>query len=44
MSTTTLPPAGDWIRGITIKQPWTAAILIGSKTIENRGRHWFMDS
>ncbi|MFE0776439.1 hypothetical protein [Streptomyces sp. NPDC058861] len=35
MSTDRLP-AGDWIRGITIKQPWTAAILAGHKTIENR--------
>jgi hypothetical protein len=23
MSTGTLPPAGEWIRGISIKQPWT---------------------
>ncbi|MFD3920205.1 hypothetical protein [Streptomyces sp. NPDC058595] len=31
---------GDWIRGITIKQPFTAAILTGSKTIENRRKPW----
>ncbi|MFB9608613.1 hypothetical protein ACFFTQ_37240 [Streptomyces roseofulvus] len=37
MSTTPLPE-GDWIRGITIRQPWTAAILAGHKTIENRPR------
>lgn len=36
MSAGTLPPAGDWIRSITIKQPWTTAILTGAKTIENR--------
>ncbi|MFF8919143.1 hypothetical protein ACF08M_39100 [Streptomyces sp. NPDC015032] len=39
MSTTTLP-GGDWIRGISIKQPWTTAILTGAKTIENRPRPW----
>jgi hypothetical protein len=33
-------PAGDWIRGISIRQPWTAAILSGAKTIENRSRPW----
>ncbi|MEU4181484.1 hypothetical protein [Streptomyces sp. NPDC026589] len=33
-------PEGDWIRGISIKQPWTAAILTGAKTIENRTRPW----
>ncbi|MFJ2080670.1 hypothetical protein [Streptomyces anulatus] len=33
-------PEGDWIRGISIKQPWTAAILTGAKTIENRPRPW----
>ncbi|MFE6818597.1 hypothetical protein [Streptomyces sp. NPDC057675] len=37
MSTARLPE-GDWIQGITIKQPWTAAILAGHKTIENRLR------
>ncbi|MFD5978189.1 ASCH domain-containing protein [Streptomyces bacillaris] len=33
-------PEGDWIRGISIKQPWTAAILAGAKNIENRPRPW----
>ncbi|MCX4490002.1 hypothetical protein OG890_39645 [Streptomyces anulatus] len=40
MSTATFPPAGDWIRGISIKQPWTTAILTGAKTIENRPQPW----
>ncbi|MFD5898648.1 hypothetical protein [Streptomyces sp. NPDC060366] len=31
---------GDWIRSITIKQPWTTAITAGAKTIENRPQHW----
>ncbi len=26
----------EWIRGITIRQPWTTCILTGDKTIENR--------
>ncbi|MGR8012261.1 hypothetical protein [Streptomyces sp. A5-4] len=39
MSATTLPE-GDWIRGISIRQPWTTAILTGAKTIENRPRPW----
>ncbi|GGS24727.1 MULTISPECIES: hypothetical protein [Streptomyces] len=39
MSALTLPE-DDWIRGISIKQPWTAAILTGAKTIENRPRPW----
>ncbi|MFI9019427.1 hypothetical protein ACIGZI_35965 [Streptomyces griseus] len=39
MSALTLPE-GDWIRGISIKQPWTAAILTGAKTIENRPQSW----
>jgi hypothetical protein len=39
MSVATLPE-GDWIRGISIKQPWTTAILTGAKTIENRPRAW----
>lgn len=39
MSAATLPE-GDWIRGISIRQPWTAAILTGEKTIENRPRPW----
>ncbi|MGW2841824.1 hypothetical protein ACWCWD_29065 [Streptomyces sp. NPDC001493] len=38
--TTTAVPAGDWIRGITIRQPWTTAILTGEKTVENRPRPW----
>ncbi|MEU6460276.1 hypothetical protein [Streptomyces sp. NPDC047065] len=33
-------PKGDWIRGISIKQPWTAAVLAGAKTVENRPRLW----
>ncbi|MEV7899397.1 ASCH domain-containing protein [Streptomyces cyaneofuscatus] len=33
-------PEGDWIRGITIKQPYATAILTGAKTIENRPRPW----
>ncbi|GGZ18322.1 hypothetical protein [Streptomyces nitrosporeus] len=33
-------PEGDWIRGISIRQPWTTAILTGAKTIENRPRPW----
>lgn len=39
MSAPTLPE-GDWIRGISIKQPWTAAILTGAKLVENRPQHW----
>lgn len=31
---------GDWIRGITIRQPWATCILTGAKTIENRPRPW----
>ncbi|MFI5905457.1 hypothetical protein [Streptomyces cyaneofuscatus] len=33
-------PEGDWIRGITLKQPYAASILTGAKTIENRPRPW----
>ncbi|MDQ1013387.1 hypothetical protein QFZ82_007955 [Streptomyces sp. V4I23] len=40
MSTATLPPAGDWIRGISVKQPHAACLLAGTKTIENRPRAW----
>lgn len=41
MSTgTLLPPAGDWIRGISVKQPWTTCIAVGAKPIENRPQHW----
>ncbi|MGY4928523.1 hypothetical protein [Streptomyces sp. 900105755] len=39
MSTGT-PPEGDWIRGITIKQPYAACVLTGAKTIENRPKAW----
>jgi hypothetical protein len=35
MSTATLPQ-GDWIRGISIRQPYAACILAGAKTVENR--------
>lgn len=38
MSTAILPE-GDWIRGITIRQPWATCILAG-KTTENRPRPW----
>ncbi|MFE7948227.1 hypothetical protein [Streptomyces sp. NPDC057426] len=35
----TLTNSGDdWIRGLTVRQPWAAAILTGAKTIENRPR------
>lgn len=44
MSAAPLPSAGDWIRGITIKQPWAACVLTGAKTIENQPQPWFMDS
>ncbi|MER5973303.1 hypothetical protein ABT112_26855 [Streptomyces sp. NPDC002055] len=36
--TTTLD-GGDWIRGITIRQPWATCILAGKRT-ENRPVHW----
>ncbi|UQA97613.1 hypothetical protein K9S39_06300 [Streptomyces halobius] len=32
--------APDSIRGIAIKQPWTACILHGDKRVENRPRAW----
>jgi hypothetical protein len=32
-------PEGDWIRGITIRQPWATCILAG-KNPENRPVHW----
>lgn len=32
--------APDHIRGISIKQPWTACILHGDKRVENRPRPW----
>ncbi|MFI1621805.1 hypothetical protein ACH4VT_33330 [Streptomyces lydicus] len=40
MSTDTLPPAGDWIRGISVRQPWATAIVAGAKPIENRPQPW----
>ncbi|MFI5752538.1 hypothetical protein ACIBBE_43355 [Streptomyces sp. NPDC051644] len=40
MSASVIPPAGDWIRGISIKQPHTACILTGAKTVENRPTRW----
>ncbi|MFF4534105.1 hypothetical protein ACFY1P_33150 [Streptomyces sp. NPDC001407] len=40
MSTATLPPADDWIRGISLRQPWATAIATGAKTIENRPQRW----
>jgi hypothetical protein len=33
-------PEGDWIRGISVKQPHAAAILAGAKTAENRPVRW----
>ncbi|MEU1558715.1 hypothetical protein ABZ517_39290 [Streptomyces scabiei] len=39
MSIATLP-GGDWIRGISIRQPYAACILAGAKTIENRPGRW----
>ncbi|MEU5836358.1 hypothetical protein ABZ820_22190 [Streptomyces diacarni] len=38
MSTATLPE-GDWIRGITIRQPWATCIL-ATKRVENRPAAW----
>lgn len=35
-----MPPTHDWIRGISVRQPWTTCILTGHKTIENRPRPW----
>ncbi len=34
------PANRDWIRGITIRQPWTTCIVHGTKRIENRPQHW----
>ncbi|WP_409239369.1 hypothetical protein [Streptomyces sp. PA5.6] len=31
---------GDWIRGISIKQPWATCVATRVKTIENRPQHW----
>lgn len=39
MSTATLPE-GDWIRGISIRQPYAACILAGAKDVENRPGRW----
>jgi hypothetical protein len=39
MSVATLPD-GDWIRGISIRQPYAACILAGAKTVENRPARW----
>jgi hypothetical protein len=39
MSIVTLPE-GDWIRGISIRQPYATCILAGAKTIENRPGRW----
>ncbi|MER6916093.1 hypothetical protein ABT354_30855 [Streptomyces sp. NPDC000594] len=39
MSATVLPE-GDWIRGISIRQPYAACILTGAKTVENRPVRW----
>lgn len=38
MSATDLK-GGDWIRGITIRQPWATCILAGKRT-ENRPANW----
>ncbi|MDQ0681079.1 hypothetical protein QF032_008022 [Streptomyces achromogenes] len=43
MSETTTADPGTWIRGITIRQPWTTCILAG-KDVENRPAHWLMGS
>ncbi|MGI5451457.1 hypothetical protein ACQEVM_37995 [Streptomyces sp. CA-243310] len=37
--TTTAADPGTWIRGITIRQPWTTCILTG-KDVENRPASW----
>ncbi|MFJ6669026.1 hypothetical protein [Streptomyces sp. NPDC091383] len=39
MSAVTLPE-GDWIRGISIRQPYAACILAGAKTVANRPTGW----
>ncbi|WP_121751229.1 hypothetical protein [Streptomyces sp. E2N166] len=33
-------PEGDWICGISVKQPYAACILTGAKPVENRPRPW----
>ncbi|MEU9943109.1 hypothetical protein [Streptomyces lavendulae] len=39
MSEPTVADLGTWIRGITIRQPWTTCILAG-KDVENRPAAW----
>lgn len=39
MSETPIADPGTWIRGITIRQPWTTCILAG-KNVENRPAPW----
>ncbi|MGG7568980.1 hypothetical protein [Streptomyces sirii] len=39
MSAAPLPEPSDWIRGITIRQPWATCILAG-KDVENRPKPW----
>jgi hypothetical protein len=39
MNETTTADPGTWIRGITIRQPWTTCILAG-KDVENRPTRW----
>lgn len=39
MSEPTAVDPGTWIRGITIRQPWTTCILAG-KDVENRPAPW----
>jgi hypothetical protein len=39
MSVATLPE-GDWIRGISIRQPYAACILASAKDVENRPGRW----
>lgn len=36
----TYPTPEDWIRGITIRQPWAACILHGDNRTANRLRYW----
>lgn len=38
--TAALEGGGDWIRGITIRQPWATCIVTGAKPIENRPQPW----
>ncbi|WP_030019324.1 hypothetical protein [Streptomyces monomycini] len=33
-------PQDDWIRGISIRQPYAACILAGAKTVGNRSVRW----